>query len=83
MIADTFHTTFLPQVRSFMQHPPRDEKSRDFEYKKLSESILTQTIMKLDGVETEGNEGLRAKRKELVRETQGWLNDLDRMMGKR
>lgn len=83
MIADTFHATFLPQVRNFMQHPPRDEKSRDFEYKKLSEAILTQTIMKLDGVETEGNEGLRAKRKELVRETQGWLNDLDRMMGKR
>lgn len=83
MIADTFHTTFLPQVHNFMQHPPRDEKSRDFEYKKLSETILTQIIMKLDGVETEGNEGLRAKRKELVRETQGWLNDLDRMMGKR
>lgn len=83
MIADTFHTTFLPQVRAFMQHPPKEEKSRDFEYKKLSESILTQVIMKLDGVETEGNEGLRAKRKELVRETQGWLNDLDRMMGKR
>ncbi|CAD6577083.1 MAG: hypothetical protein ASARMPREDX12_008115 [Alectoria sarmentosa] len=83
MIADTFHSTFLPQVHNFMQHPPRDEKSRDFEYKKLSETILTQIIMKLDGVETEGNEGLRAKRKELVRETQGWLNDLDRMMGKR
>lgn len=83
MIADTFHATFLPQVRAFMQHPPKEEKSRDFEYKKLSESILTQVIMKLDGVETEGNEGLRAKRKELVRETQGWLNDLDRMMGKR
>lgn len=83
MIADTFHNTFLPQVHGFMQHPPKDEKSRDFEYKKLGEAILTQILMKLDGVETEGNEGLRAKRKELVRETQGWLNDLDRMMGKR
>lgn len=83
MIADTFHTTFLPQVHNFRQHPPKDEKSRDFEYKKLSEAILTQILMKLDGVEPDGNEGLRAKRKELVRETQGWLNDLDRMMGKK
>lgn len=83
MIADTFHTTFLPQADNFMQRPPKEQKSRDFEYKKLSEAILTQILMKLDGVETEGNEGLRAKRKELVRETQGWLNDLDRMMGKR
>ena len=66
-----------------MHHPPKDEKSRDFEYKKLSESILTQVLMKLDGVETEGNEVLRATRKELVRETQGWLNDMDRMMGKK
>lgn len=82
MIADTFHTTFLPQVHSFTQHPPKDQKSRDFEYKKLSEAILTQILMKLDSVETEGNEGLRAKRKELVKETQGWLNELDRM-GKR
>ena len=83
MIADAFHTDILPQVLGFMQHPPRDEKSRDFDYKKLSETILTQVLMKLDGVETEGNEGLRAKRKELVRETQGWLNELDRMMGKK
>ena len=83
MIEDTFHTDILPQVHNFIQHPPRDEKSRDFDYKKLSETILTQILMKLDGVETEGNEGLRGKRKELVRETQGWLNDLDRMMGKK
>ena len=83
MIDDTFRTEILPQVHNFIQYPPRDEKSRDFDYKKLSETILTQILMKLDGVETEGNEGLRAKRKELVRETQGWLNDLDRIVGKR
>ncbi len=83
MIADTFHTDLLPQVRSFIQRPPKDERSRDLDYKKLSETILAQIILKLDGVETEGNEALRAKRKELVRETQDWLGDLDRMMGKR
>ena len=83
MIEDAFINDLLPQVQSFIQHPPRDEKSRDFDYKKLSETILTRVILKLDEVETEGNEGLRAKRKELVKETQEWLGDLDRMMGKR
>ena len=83
MIEDTFHTDILPQVHSFIQYPPRDEKSRNFDYKKLSETILTQTLMKLDEVETDGNDGLRAKRKALVKETQDWLNDLDRMIGKR
>ena len=83
MIQDAFRADFLPQVRNFLHHPPRDEKGREFEYKKLSESILTQVLMKLDGVETEGNEVLRATRKELVRETQGWLQEMDRMMGKK
>ena len=83
MIEDTFINELLPQVQNFLQHPPRDEKSRDFDYKKLSETILAQVILKLDEVETEGHDGLRAKRKELVKETQAWLGDLDRMMGKR
>lgn len=81
-ISDNFNTQFLPQVRAFMAHPPAEAKTRDFEYKKLSEAILTQVIMKLDEVETEGNEALRAKRKELVKETQAYLTDLDRI-GKR
>jgi len=60
-----------------MSHPPNDTKAKDFEYKKLSEGILAQVILKLDGVITEGDPGLRARRKELVTETQGWLTELD------
>jgi hypothetical protein len=48
------------------------------EYKRLSESILTQIILKLDAVDTEGDEGLRTRRKELVKETQTLLSELDR-----
>ena len=77
LIATSFHQTFLPQCERFISHPPSDPKTRDFEYKKLSEGILAQVILKLDGVETEGDEGVRARRKELVRETQGWLGRLD------
>ena len=79
IIADTFHTTFQQQAHNFIRHPPGDKKSRESEYKKLSEAILTQTIMKLDGVETEGDEGLRAKRKELVRAAQGYMIVLDQI----
>ncbi|KAL8648170.1 MAG: hypothetical protein Q9226_006106 [Calogaya cf. arnoldii] len=78
-LASRFHTEFVPQCISFTSHPPSDPKARDFEYKKLSETILAQIILKLDAVETEGDEGLRAKRKELVRETQSMLSTLDKV----
>ncbi len=76
-ISTNFHQTFKPQCERFISHPPSDPKTRDFEYKKLSEGILAQVILKLDGVVTEGDEGVRARRKELVRETQAWLGRLD------
>lgn len=76
-ISSDFHHNWIPNLQDFMSHPPNDTKARDFEYKKLSEGILAQVILKLDGVITEGDPGLRARRKELVTETQGWLTELD------
>jgi hypothetical protein len=78
-IASKFHTEFVPLAVQFMSHPPEDKAKREFEYKKLSESILTQIIFKLDGVETEGDQELRLRRKALVKEVQGMLNELDRI----
>ncbi|KAL8635896.1 MAG: hypothetical protein Q9228_006656 [Teloschistes exilis] len=78
-LASRFHTEFVPQCVSFINNPPADQKTKDFDYKKLSETILAQIILKLDAVETEGDEGLRMKRRELVKETQAMLNSLDRV----
>ncbi|KAL8746017.1 MAG: hypothetical protein Q9190_001913 [Brigantiaea leucoxantha] len=78
-LASLFHTEFVPKCVQFMSNPPADKKTRDFEYKKLSETILAQIILKLDAVETE-DEGLRAKRKTLVKETQSMLSSLDRVV---
>ncbi|KAF1924538.1 uncharacterized protein M421DRAFT_8638 [Didymella exigua CBS 183.55] len=76
-IAHTFHTEFVPLCEQFMSAPPADKSKRDFDYKKLSETILTQIIFKLDGVETEGDADARAQRKALVKEVQGMLAKLD------
>lgn len=78
-IASKFHTEFVPLAIQYMNHPPEEKAKRDFEYKKLSESILTQIIFKLDGVETEGDQDARMKRKALVKEVQGMLNELDKV----
>jgi hypothetical protein len=64
-------------VSTFEHTPPAEPAKRDFEGKRLSESILTQVLLKTDAIETEGDPDARAKRKELVRETQEMLKRVD------
>jgi hypothetical protein len=77
VLASKFHTEYVPLCVKYMTNPPEDQAKRVLEYKKLSETIMTQILLKLDGVEVEGDQDARMKRKELVKEVQGMLNKLD------
>ncbi|KAL5405604.1 hypothetical protein PMIN03_008328 [Paraphaeosphaeria minitans] len=77
VLASKFHTEYVPLCVKYMQNPPEETSKRQFEYKKLSETIMTQILLKLDGVEVEGDQDARMRRKELVREVQGMLSKLD------
>lgn len=65
------------QVRTFVRTPPAEPAKREFEHKRLGEMILTQVMLKTDAIETEGDPEARLKRKELVRDTQVVLKELD------
>ena len=80
-IKKTMRAEYFPACDAFLDSPPADPKVREFEYKRLEETLLTNVIMKLDSVETEGDDTARTKRKALVQECQAMLNDLDKHKG--
>jgi len=79
-LASKFHINFVPDCVQFLSHPPSDKAKRDFEHKKLTETILAQILIKLDSVETDGDQTARQQRKDLVREVQNMLNRLDEVV---
>lgn len=74
-----FQQALAPLCDEYVANPPTEEKKREFEYKKLSETILAQVMLKADGIEPDGNETVRNARKALIKEAQANLNKLDQV----
>lgn len=81
-LVDKLRNELVPLCEEYIRHPPAEKEKRNFEHKKLTETILAQVVLKTDAVETEGNEDARAMRKGLVREAQEWFNRLDEAQAK-
>ncbi|KAL3463844.1 hypothetical protein BJX64DRAFT_256430 [Aspergillus heterothallicus] len=75
-LAAYFHKELAPLCNRYITDPPADDKARDFEHKKLGETILAQVILKADGIEIDSEETRNARRA-LIKEAQAALNSLD------
>ncbi|KAL6234384.1 hypothetical protein BDW75DRAFT_212362 [Aspergillus navahoensis] len=71
-----FRKEILPLCNRYITDPPLDEKTRDFEHKKLGETILAQVMIKADSIEVEEVE-TRTARRALIKEAQSALNQVD------
>lgn len=72
-----FTTKLLPLCSHFIANPPADPKKRVDEHRRISETVMQQVILKLDEVDTQGEDEARARRKELVRHVQSVLKEMD------
>ncbi|KAK0650975.1 BAG family molecular chaperone regulator 1B [Lasiodiplodia hormozganensis] len=79
-LSSKFHTTLVPMCVQFLSNPPQDAAKLEFDHKRLTETVLAQVLLKLDAVETQGDEAARAKRKELVKECNNMLSRLDEVV---
>lgn len=75
-----FHTEYAPLLNRFIRNPPTEKEDRDKEYRKLNEIVYKMVFEKGDAIEPEGSdkEEIRATRKQLYREAQSVLKDLDK-----
>ncbi|OJD26163.1 hypothetical protein ACJ73_02456 [Blastomyces percursus] len=77
LLSSYFHETLEPLIREYIQHPPGEQKSRDFEHRKLSETTMMQVILKVDGIDVDGDEEARQQRRALIVTVQNLLKLLD------
>lgn len=74
----TYYNNYLrPLCTTFVSNIPQDPKTRDTEYKRLSEQILQQVILNADGIEASHDEATRTARRTLIKQAHATLDQLD------
>ncbi|KAJ2904413.1 BAG family molecular chaperone regulator 1B [Zalerion maritima] len=76
-IADYFETEIRPKCDDFVRNPPADRQQREKEHKILEETTMQHVLLKLDEVQTEGDEEVKTTRRQLVKHVQEILKMID------
>ncbi|KAJ5766212.1 uncharacterized protein N7511_003828 [Penicillium nucicola] len=81
VLSEWLQQDMLPLVNEYVMNPPTDLKTRRFDYRRLSETILAQVMLKSDGIDPDGDVATRMARKVLIKDAQAALNKLDSVPG--
>ncbi|KAJ5379556.1 hypothetical protein N7509_012675 [Penicillium cosmopolitanum] len=65
-LSSYFESTLLPLCNNYIANVPANHKDRKLEHKKLSETMLTQVLLRADGIEV-NDEATRVARRKLAR----------------
>ena len=66
-----------PLCRDYIEDPPRDQKKREFEHRRIGETAMQQVILKADGIDIGGDDFVRQRRKALLGEIEALLGAVD------
>ncbi|KAL5598786.1 hypothetical protein BROUX41_003881 [Berkeleyomyces rouxiae] len=76
-IEEWFDTELLDMCQVFMKTPPADSKKREQEWRRLTETTMQHVTLKLDGIDHNGNDAARSRRKEVHQRIEGYMRMLD------
>jgi hypothetical protein len=75
-LSSYFQRTLLPLCNEYVANIPTNQKTREWEHRKLTESIMSQVLLRADGIEV-SDEPTRAARRKLVKEALATVKRLD------
>ncbi|MCJ1459039.1 hypothetical protein MMC28_009416 [Mycoblastus sanguinarius] len=78
-ISHAYTFGYLPQCIKFISNPPLSAVSKEKQYTVLSEGIMDHILSKLDALDTEDNDAVRASKKDLARHADTVLTSLDQV----
>lgn len=78
-LQDQFYDKWEPECREFVLFPPQGFTPREKEYRRLSESVMRNIIEAADAVEVGDDVLARRIRRDLIREAQELLHQIDRV----
>ncbi|KAL7276751.1 hypothetical protein RUND412_000249 [Rhizina undulata] len=77
-VREGVYSNFGDKIKDFMENAPAEQDKREDAHRRVSETVMGE-LLKLDSIESSEPE-VRARRKEVVKEIQGILDELDRVL---